>query len=134
VRAGKRSQVERVSSLAQQQGIKRADYWTWDRMLEQGYVIIGSPTTVAEKLHEVATTLNVGHLMVLLQFGNMSKEVSHLNTDLFARHVIPELHGLFDDQWEDHWSPKPLPRDLRAVRDEAFVSSGLSVPAGIAGA
>jgi hypothetical protein len=46
--------------------------------------------------------------MLLLQFGNMTKELTRFNTDLFARQVMPEIHGLFDDKWEDHWSPRPI--------------------------
>ena len=53
-------------------------------IVEQGYVIIGSPDEVAEQLNEVATNLNVGHLMLLLQFGNMGKELAAYNTKLFA--------------------------------------------------
>ncbi len=44
-----------------------------DAIVDKGYVIIGSPDEVAAQLREVATDLNVGHLMLLLQFGNMSK-------------------------------------------------------------
>jgi hypothetical protein len=77
-------------------------------MVDAGYVIVGSPTTVAEQLSHAAKSLNVGHLMLLLQFGNMTKELTHFNTDLFARRVLPEIHGLFDDEWEDHWWPASL--------------------------
>ena len=44
-----------------------------DAIVDKGYVIIGSPDEVAEQLREVATNLNVGHLMLLLQFGNMKQ-------------------------------------------------------------
>jgi hypothetical protein len=37
--------------------------------------------------------LNVGHLM-LLQFGNLSKEQTLRNTELYAREVMPQLRGL----------------------------------------
>jgi alkanesulfonate monooxygenase SsuD/methylene tetrahydromethanopterin reductase-like flavin-dependent oxidoreductase (luciferase family) len=119
VRAGVTSQIEaatKLSEMAHKAGVRIKDYLTWDRMLENGYVIVGSPTTVAEKLHVVATSLNVGHLMLLLQFGNMTKDLARLNTGLFARHVLPEIHGIFDDQWEDRWWPAPLAGDRRAVR------------------
>jgi alkanesulfonate monooxygenase SsuD/methylene tetrahydromethanopterin reductase-like flavin-dependent oxidoreductase (luciferase family) len=42
-------------------------------IVERGYVIIGSPEEVVAQLTEVATDLNVGHLMLLLQFGSMGK-------------------------------------------------------------
>jgi alkanesulfonate monooxygenase SsuD/methylene tetrahydromethanopterin reductase-like flavin-dependent oxidoreductase (luciferase family) len=38
-------------------------------------VIIGSPEEVVEQLTELATDLNVGHLMLLMQFGNMGKDL-----------------------------------------------------------
>ena len=39
---------------------------------------------VAEQLREVAVNLNVGHLMLLLQFGNMRKDLCRYNTQMFA--------------------------------------------------
>jgi alkanesulfonate monooxygenase SsuD/methylene tetrahydromethanopterin reductase-like flavin-dependent oxidoreductase (luciferase family) len=74
-------------------------------MVEQGYVVVGSPDTVREKLEEVAKSLRIGHLMLLLQFGNMAPEVVQNNTDLFARKVLPGLQGLWSE-YEDRWWPK----------------------------
>ena len=62
-----------------------------DAIVEKGYVIIGSPDEVAAQLKEVATNLNVGHLMLLLQFGNMGKDLAKYNTKLFAEKVMPQL-------------------------------------------
>jgi alkanesulfonate monooxygenase SsuD/methylene tetrahydromethanopterin reductase-like flavin-dependent oxidoreductase (luciferase family) len=124
VRAGVMSQIEAAAKLAeaaQQAGRAPSSMLTYEQMLDAGYIIVGSPTTVTERLHEVATTLNVGQLMVLLQFGDMGKDLARSNTELFARHVIPELHGLFDDRWEDRWWPRPLDAARRSGRDEAFV-------------
>ncbi|HKX06750.1 MAG TPA: LLM class flavin-dependent oxidoreductase [Stellaceae bacterium] len=82
-------------------------------IVERGYVIIGSPDEVAEQLKEVATSLNVGHLMLLLQFGNMSKALTRYNTKLFADEVMPQLKDLFSE-WEDRWWPQPMEQKLRA--------------------
>ena len=84
-----------------------------DAIVDQGYVIIGSPDEVAEQLREVATNLNVGHLMLLLQFGNMSKDLTRHNTKLFAERVMPQLKDLFSE-WDDRWWPQPMDRSLRA--------------------
>ena len=65
-----------------------------EAIVENGYVIIGSPDEVAEQLREVATQLNVGHLMLLLQYGNMSKDLTRYNTKLFAEQVMPKLKDL----------------------------------------
>ena len=92
-------------------------------IVDQGYIIIGSPDEVAEQLREAATELNVGHLMMLLQFGNMSKQLSRYNTDLFAEKVMPQIRDMFEDQWEDHWWPTPMKQADRAVPDPVHLPS-----------
>ena len=66
-----------------------------------------------EQLREVATELNVGNLMLLLQFGNMSKDLTKYNTKLFAEQVRPKLAPLFSE-WEHRWWPSPMDATLRA--------------------
>jgi hypothetical protein len=82
-------------------------------IVEQGYVIVGSPEEVVEQLTEVATELNVGQLMLLLQFGNMGKDLAKYNTKLFAEKVMPELSPMFSE-WENKWWPKPMDSAQRA--------------------
>jgi hypothetical protein len=83
-------------------------------IVDGGYVIIGSPDEVVEQVRHVATSLNVGHLMLLLQYGNMSKETTKYNTRLFAEKVMPKVKDLFGD-WEDKWWPKPMAEGQRAA-------------------
>ncbi|HEX5321085.1 MAG TPA: hypothetical protein VFW46_18125, partial [Stellaceae bacterium] len=83
-------------------------------IVERGYVIIGSPDEIVEQLTNVATTLNVGHLMMLLQFGNMNKELAKYNTRLFAEKVMPRLQHVHSD-WEDKWWPQPMRQTERAA-------------------
>ena len=91
-------------------------------IVDRGYVIIGSPDEVAEQLTEVATELNVGHLMLLLQFGNMGKDLTKYNTKLFAEKVMPKLKPLFAE-WEDRWWPQPMdPPNGRRCRRSFLVS------------
>ncbi len=87
----------------------------FESIVDRGYVIVGSPDEVADQLRNVALELNVGHLMLLLQFGNMSKQLTLANSELFARRVMPQLANLFDDRFEDRWWPRPLSRELRAA-------------------
>jgi alkanesulfonate monooxygenase SsuD/methylene tetrahydromethanopterin reductase-like flavin-dependent oxidoreductase (luciferase family) len=115
MRAKMASQTKALSSGGSGPAGERFPVLTFEDMVEKGYVIVGSPDEVAEKLREVATELNVGHLMLLLQFGNMGKDVTNENTRLFAQKVAPQLKNLFDDRWEDRWWPKPLPSQARAV-------------------
>jgi alkanesulfonate monooxygenase SsuD/methylene tetrahydromethanopterin reductase-like flavin-dependent oxidoreductase (luciferase family) len=84
-----------------------------DAIVDKGYVIIGSPDEVAAQLRNVATDLNVGHLMLLLQFGNMNKDLAQYNTRLFAEEVMPQLGDVFSE-WEDRWWPQPMQAAARA--------------------
>ena len=70
---------------------------------------------MAERLRELALDLNVGQLMMLLQYGNMPKDLVAYNTKLFADEVMPQIAGLFEDEWENHWWPNPMPSQQRAV-------------------
>jgi alkanesulfonate monooxygenase SsuD/methylene tetrahydromethanopterin reductase-like flavin-dependent oxidoreductase (luciferase family) len=86
----------------------------FEEIVSKGYVVIGSPDEVAEQLREVALSLNVGQLMLLLQFGNMGRDLALYNTELFAKKVKPQLQDLFEKEWENRWWPKPLPAAERA--------------------
>ena len=75
---------------------------TWDEMVAKGYVVIGSPDTVRETLEDVARTFNCGHLLTMLQFGNMSDELTRYNSELFGDKVAPALRPMFSE-FDAHW-------------------------------
>ena len=108
-RAGVVGQVAQVARMRRFDTLARE----MDAIVEKGYVIIGSPDEVAAQLKEVAANLNVGHLMLLCQFGNMGKDLAKYNTKLFAEKVMPQLTDTFSE-WEDRWWPQPMNRDARA--------------------
>ena len=81
---------------------------TFEDMVEKGYIILGDPTQVTEQVNELCTSMNVGHLMVFSHFGNMSKDLVRYNTELYATKVMPEVRGLFEDEFEDKWWPTPV--------------------------
>ena len=90
-------------------------------MIEREFVVVGSAATVRDKLADMAKKLNIGHLMVALQFGSMPHELTMENIELFGRDVLPHLQTVWDDEgWEHHWWPKKL--HSTPVRD---------VPAGV---
>ena len=123
VRSGAEGMVERAAREASAQGRgsgstgrNRSDSskrLTFEEMVDKGYIVAGTPTQVTEQLHELCTELNVGHLMALCHFGNMKPELVKYNTELVGTKVLPELRGLFEDEWEDKWWPKPLSPDER---------------------
>ncbi len=119
MKAGIKSQLEMAAQRARMQ-------LTWEGLVEQGYVVAGSPETVTRKLEELADTLNVGHLMLLLQMGSMPRETAMYNTKMFAERVMPNLRSKFGE-WEDHWYPKMMPASERAVpiKGEARVAAAV---------
>jgi alkanesulfonate monooxygenase SsuD/methylene tetrahydromethanopterin reductase-like flavin-dependent oxidoreductase (luciferase family) len=66
---------------------------TIERLMSEGYAIIGSPKTVAERLIESQRDMNFGILVTMLQFGNLSHEKTLKNMKLFAEKVIPQVKG-----------------------------------------
>ncbi|HJU17431.1 MAG TPA: LLM class flavin-dependent oxidoreductase [Stellaceae bacterium] len=113
-RRGIQGQVQQAAAQSQRYETK---FQTLAREMEaivdKGYVIIGSPDEVAAQLRQVATDLNVGHLMLLLQFGSMGKDLAKYNTGLSAEKVMPQLKDLFAE-WEDRWWPQPMAQGARA--------------------
>jgi len=84
-------------------------------ILKERYVVIGSPDEVADQLRAIAEEMNIGNLLLLLQFGNMSRELTTYNTKLFAERVMPQLTGLFENEWEHKWWPKPLQKSAKSM-------------------
>jgi alkanesulfonate monooxygenase SsuD/methylene tetrahydromethanopterin reductase-like flavin-dependent oxidoreductase (luciferase family) len=87
---------------------------TWSQILERGYVVAGTPDSVVQQLTEMERTMRVGHLMVLLHFGDMPKETVMYNTNRFAQDVMPRLRPLWSE-WEDQW----WPRDTLSLSEQA---------------
>ena len=77
----------------------------WKDYIEQGHVIGGSPATVREKLTEAIKLLRVGHLMVLLQIGTMSNDLTRKNMELFTREVMPAIKDIWHE-YDDPWWPE----------------------------
>ena len=61
-------------------------------------------TAVAQRAEKLMT--DGGSLLTLTYYG--------------AERVMPQIKDLFDDEWEDHWWPKPMPAQDRAVPDAAL--------------
>jgi alkanesulfonate monooxygenase SsuD/methylene tetrahydromethanopterin reductase-like flavin-dependent oxidoreductase (luciferase family) len=110
-RMGIESQVSKAAAYTSKFSTLAQDI---EEIVERGYVILGSPEEVTEQLTRVAHDLNVGHLMLLLQYGNMAKDLTCYNTRLFAERVMPRLKEVFAE-WEDRWWPKPMARVERAA-------------------
>jgi alkanesulfonate monooxygenase SsuD/methylene tetrahydromethanopterin reductase-like flavin-dependent oxidoreductase (luciferase family) len=109
IRAGLTTQMAGQSSAMNQ-----AAALSWQEMIERGYIVAGSPDSVAEQMHKVATSLKCGHLVCLLHFGDMPNELCRYSTELLATRVLPQIRPIWSE-YEDRWSPRPMPRENRAV-------------------
>lgn len=115
VRAGVEGMVERAAreATARQEAGAAAgggaqNRLTFEDMVDKGYIILGNPTQVTEQVHELCTSMHVGHLMVFSHFGNMGRDLARYNTELYATKVMPEVRDLFEDDYEDRWWPTPV--------------------------
>ena len=74
---------------------------------DRDYLVTGSAATVTAKLKEIIKDLNVGHLLLLPQFGSMPHDKAMENISRISEGVLPHLKGIWDDEgWEDKWWPK----------------------------
>jgi alkanesulfonate monooxygenase SsuD/methylene tetrahydromethanopterin reductase-like flavin-dependent oxidoreductase (luciferase family) len=76
---------------------------TWDEMVDNGYVVIGSPDTVRETLASVATEMRCGQLLTMMHYGNMSDELCRQNIELYATKVAPGLRPIHSEYENKFW-------------------------------
>jgi alkanesulfonate monooxygenase SsuD/methylene tetrahydromethanopterin reductase-like flavin-dependent oxidoreductase (luciferase family) len=115
LRMGLVSQIRRAAARSDKLGTTAFDFvTTMEEFVERGYVVVGSPDEVVKQIERLAHELNVGQLMLLMQFGNMDKELAQYNTRLFAEQVLPRLKPVFAE-WEDRWWPRPIAPATRAT-------------------
>ena len=100
-----RSNNSTVANSTTQSREDQLKEFTWTDYLEAGNVIVGGPETVREHLAHAIKELRVGNLMLLLQFGDMPKELAMKNTELFAREVMPYVRDIWPG-YETRWWPE----------------------------
>ncbi|HAC32984.1 MAG TPA: LLM class flavin-dependent oxidoreductase [Gammaproteobacteria bacterium] len=102
LKAGLRSQLDgsaKFGSALAQEGLG------WKDFVERGYIIAGSPDTVAEKLREAAVELHVGNIILINQVGSMPVGLLRKNLQMFAEEVMPKLRDLWPEWDHSHYWP-----------------------------
>jgi alkanesulfonate monooxygenase SsuD/methylene tetrahydromethanopterin reductase-like flavin-dependent oxidoreductase (luciferase family) len=84
----------------------------WKEIVDSGCVVAGSPQTVIDRLNDMADRMKVGHVMLLMHFGNMNHETVLYNTTRFAKEVAPKLRHRFNE-YEDKWWPKDTLKEIQ---------------------
>jgi alkanesulfonate monooxygenase SsuD/methylene tetrahydromethanopterin reductase-like flavin-dependent oxidoreductase (luciferase family) len=64
---------------------------TLEALIESGTVLVGTPRTVREQLARQRETTGANNLVVMLQFGVLSDELTRRNMEMFASEVMPHL-------------------------------------------
>jgi alkanesulfonate monooxygenase SsuD/methylene tetrahydromethanopterin reductase-like flavin-dependent oxidoreductase (luciferase family) len=92
---------------------------TWKQLVDERFVVAGSPDTVRQQLEEAITGLRVGHIFCLFHSGDMPDWKTRHSTKLFAEKVMPKLRDVWpewkhDNRWwiqpmDDRLRPGPLP-------------------------
>lgn len=80
-----------TKALIEQKFKLRQSYQTFDKLLELGMVIAGSPKTVVEAIKLRQRELGFGHLISMLQIGTQPAEQTERSLRLFATQVMPQL-------------------------------------------
>jgi alkanesulfonate monooxygenase SsuD/methylene tetrahydromethanopterin reductase-like flavin-dependent oxidoreductase (luciferase family) len=68
---------------------------TCDEVVEGQYAIVGSPSTVADKLADNLRRLGTGNLLGLFQLGTLPDHLTRRSLELFASEVMPKLRAEF---------------------------------------
>jgi alkanesulfonate monooxygenase SsuD/methylene tetrahydromethanopterin reductase-like flavin-dependent oxidoreductase (luciferase family) len=106
MRAGIQSAVRTAARKVQGQDL------AWKDIVDSGCVVAGSPQTVIDRLNDMADRMKVGHVMLLMHFGNMKHETVLYNTTRFAKEVAPKLRHRFNE-YEDKWWPKDTLKEIQ---------------------
>ena len=91
---------------------------TWKQLVDEGYVIAGSPATVRERMEDLIKGLRVGHVFCLLHVGNMPDWKTRYSSKLFAEKVMPHLRNIWPE-WQDdnRWWCKPMEDRLQPEKN-----------------
>lgn len=88
-----------LSSLKMRAGLgRRSGFSTWAEIEKAGYVVVGSPATVRDRLKEIAAESGLGNLIPNFSVGNAPHHLTRKSMELFAREVMPALRPLNVDQ------------------------------------
>jgi alkanesulfonate monooxygenase SsuD/methylene tetrahydromethanopterin reductase-like flavin-dependent oxidoreductase (luciferase family) len=73
------------------------NFSTWEEIQKEGFVIVGSPATVRDRLKEIAGRTGLGTLLPNFSVGNQPHHLTRKSMELFAREVMPALREVNAD-------------------------------------
>ena len=71
------------------------DMWemSWDHLIQEKWIVVGSPETVIESLEELTDELGAGRLVFSCELGTMPKWMALKNMEILAEQVIPHFRA-----------------------------------------
>jgi alkanesulfonate monooxygenase SsuD/methylene tetrahydromethanopterin reductase-like flavin-dependent oxidoreductase (luciferase family) len=70
---------------------------TWEEVEQGGYVVVGSPETVRQRLEDYAKQVGFGVLVANFSVGNVPSDLTRKSMTLFAEQVMPKLRHVNAD-------------------------------------
>src|SRR5437870_3859808 len=87
---------------------------TWKQLVDERFIIAGSPETVRQQLEECIKGLHVGHLFCLFHNGDMPDWKTRHSSKLFAEKVMPHLRDMWPDwKHDERWWMHPMDDRIR---------------------
>lgn len=85
--------VESLRRMALGGGYRSRDIseYTWEELWNEGWLVAGSPSTVAERLEELVEELDVGRVIVSADQGSMPPWLVRKSLTMFAEEVMPRF-------------------------------------------
>jgi hypothetical protein len=66
---------------------------SWDHLIDEKWIVVGSPETVIKSLEELTDELGAGRLVFSCELGGMPKWMALKNMEMIAEHVIPHFRA-----------------------------------------
>jgi len=87
---------------------------TWKQLVDERFIIAGSPETVRQQLEECIKGLHIGHLFCLFHNGDMPDWKTRHSTKLFAEKVMPHLRDMWPEwKHDERWWMHPMDDRIR---------------------
>ena len=98
-----------VLSQLREDTVTRFPTLTWKELVDERFIIAGSPATVRDQMIEMIQGLHIGHVFCLFHNGDMPDWRTRHSSQLFAEKVMPQLRNLWP-QWahDKRWWPQPM--------------------------
>ncbi|MFN8201218.1 MAG: LLM class flavin-dependent oxidoreductase [Solirubrobacteraceae bacterium] len=85
--------VQSLRGMAAGGGYRSRDIseMTWDDLVEEEWLIAGSPETVAERLEQVTSEMGAGRVILDIDHGSMPRWLIEKSATIFAEEVMPKF-------------------------------------------